>query len=254
MWLTKFSNFLFRAFVAPLVGSSALLVVARLDASTIYFDDFNGSGDSNLHGTAPGPGSETWSSDTPWKDNGSIASPFASPAHAYLPFVPSAGNVYALSMDMNVTGGQETNHFFSLGFSATNTLSEAYYPDGFFAFAIKRTNGFGGDQVETALGPGYSIGATHNNSGALNLKVVLDTQPSLWTVRWLVNNISIRGPVAFGSNPSINYVAFGSFQNTTGTVDNFTLTVIPEPTSSLAACAGVVGLIACGRRRQRRKE
>lgn len=230
-------------------------VAGQASASIIYFDDFSGSSGSNLHATAPDirPGSQIWSSNTQWKADGSIGGTFGNPAHSYLPFAPSAGNVYALSVDMNVTGGQSANHFFSLGFSSTSNVSEAYHPDGFYAFMIKRTNSNGGsDDVETYLGPGATSGTAHNyDSGAVNLKVVLNTQPTLWTVEWFINNLSIRGPVGFSSsNPAISYVAFGSFQNTSGTADNFTLSLVPEPASLLMiASAAAACLIAYGRHR-----
>ena len=248
-----------------------LTIAARANAAIIYYDDFSGDSGSNLNGTSPDtrPGSETWSASTGttgtftniWKANGSIAAPYFPPGHSYLPFVPEAGKIYTLSMHASVTGGPggegtSTANFFTLGFAVGNDVNDEIDDNyNMTAWMQKRGNSYtGSDDVLTYLGPGSTVGASHDlTAGAMTMKVVLNTQPTLWTVEWFADNTSLRGPVAFASNPTITHVGFGAFQNTTGTVDDFTLVVVPEPTSWLiAASAGVVSLIAYRRRRGRK--
>lgn len=76
----------------------------------------------------------------------------------------------------------------------------------------------------------YGVGTTNasgfdlQNTGFVDLKIVLDTQAAAWTATWYVNDSIVRGPTAFGSNPTIKYVGFGQIDEQTGSVRNFLLT------------------------------
>jgi hypothetical protein len=59
--------------------------------------------------------------------------------------------------------------------------------------------------------------------GPVTLTVILDTRDDHWTVEWLRNGESIRGPVAYTTNPAISHVGFGKIWAAGGTVDNFEL-------------------------------
>ena len=91
--------------------------------------------------------------------------------------------------------------------------------------------------------PGYSIaptptltassalGATNsadagNWSGSATFSVVLNTEAAAWTVEWFINGGSVRGPVAYGSNPTIGYVGFARENGNNTAIDNFSLTAI----------------------------
>ena len=104
-----------------------VLVIAVLSHATsasaaiIYSDDFSGSSGANLNGTAPDvrPGTQTWTAATAIKADGSVSG--VGHASAYLPFNPVAGNVYTMSVDVNVTGGTGGN-WFALGFAADDEI------------------------------------------------------------------------------------------------------------------------------------
>jgi hypothetical protein len=223
--------------------------VAR--AGVIYYDDFSGSGAANLNGTAPdiAPGAQTWTAHTTWKADGSKSA--GGRVNAWLPFNPQPDHVYTVSLDVNpkISGSSD---WFSLGFSNGNSTSNWHTSaDQVFAWLLNREDDTSGSVVQTFLGPDTASGASHdlnpNAVGWVNLKVVLDTQAAAWTAEWFVNDVSIRGPVAFASNPAINYVGFGAWGSATGVVDNFALT-IPEPATLSLLALGGLGLLARRRR------
>ena len=227
---------------------AALLVIACgavTEGAVIYADDFDGLSTNDLHGTAPDtrPGSETWTAATQWKADGSkIAN---ANANAWLPFIPSPGQRYHLSLDVDpdVSGSSD---WFSIGFSNGNATTNWHTnADQVFGWMLNRENDASGSAVQTFLGPDTGGGASHDFNpdkvGPVNLEVVLDTQAPQWTVQWLVDGTSIRGPEAYVTNPVINYAGFGSWNTATGLVDNFSLadesTGPPPPPPTIGATA-----------------
>jgi len=221
---------------APVVVVAAALLVCfagGAQAGVIYSDNFGGSGATLLAGTAPDvrPGSETWTAATTgavWYADGSKTANGSS--HAWLPFIPYPGNVYTLSIDVNPNYVGGNTDWFALGFSASNIVNNAFHPapNNAVAWMLNRSDDASSSVIQTFLGPSTGGGASHDLNpdkvGWVNLKVVLDTQSGAWTAQWFADDVALRGPVTFGSNPAINYVGFGSYNNTQGLVDNFSLT------------------------------
>lgn len=225
-------------------------------ATTIYADDFSGTSGTNLSGLAPDtrPGTETWNTSTTegaWKADGSMpvntGTDLNGNRNAFLPFTPLLSKVYTLSMTVNVTAGD--SDWFALGFAelgATGT-GDQFHSQNTTAWILQRHKG---DQFpdDTFSGPNANGGVNHIFAdGPQNLKIVLDTTTALWTVDFFRNDVHLR-EFTYGTNPTINHVGFSKFDDASGTVDNFSLTVIPEPS---AALLGGLGMLALLRRRRR---
>ncbi len=217
----------------------------------IYSETFSGSGSTNLVGTVPTtrPGSETWSGTTgasSWMANGAVNS--TGDANAFLPFNPTSGFIYTLSLDANPAGG--TGSWLALGFTAGNSATRFQLsptdPSPWLLLRDTRGNG----QGQTFFGPGTNGGANYNApSGVVNLQLVLNTTGSQWTAGWFINGVSVRSET-YVTNPTINYVGFGKIDNVSGTIDNFSLTQIPEPsTYAMIAGIGALGLVWYRRKR-----
>src|ERR1022692_4926320 len=200
-------------------------------------DPFTGSSGTFLNGSAPqdhgGTGADAWIQppiDMVLTGTNVICTNGIN-ENAFLPFTPSAGNIYLLSADLNAfaSGGD----WFAIGF-AQNANNGQWHNSGNNASGWILARGAGSGQTgQTFLGPetggGAAIG-TYN--GQHNYSVVLDTTLVNWTFQFFVDGVSVRGPVAYsgtvGVNPTINYVGFGHLQSVLGTVDNFSLTTIPQ--------------------------
>ena len=108
------------------------------------------------------------------------------------------------------------------------------------------------ESVITALGAGTASAASHDfdpdKVGFVNLSVLLNTVEDAWTIEWLVDDATIRGPIAFGDNPTINYAGMAAWNTATGAVDNFSLRVVPEPASWLLLALGSLWLMLPRRR------
>ena len=194
--------------------------VTTATAGTIFFDALNGSG--ALTGRAPTtrPGTETWTSATAFTADGAIAN--GGNCGAYLPFTPVAGNRYVLSADMNVTGTGQ--NWIALGFTAANTTTVWYSSPNNGAPWMLLRGDRGTGQGQDFQGPVTAGAAAFDApTNVVNLRILLDTTPTLWTVQWFTNGVSVRGPVAYSSNPTINYVGVGQ-NGQVGTVHNLTLT------------------------------
>ena len=76
----------------------------------------------------------------------------------------------------------------------------------------------------------------------MNLKVVLDTTAADWSAEWFVDDVLVRGPVAYGTQPVINWVGFGKFSSASGTVDNFSLSAVAAPEPGTGALLGMAAL------------
>ena len=247
-----------RPLAVALFAILSLALAAAAPAQTIYYDDFSGGSATDLGGTAPDirPGTETWTANTILKADGTKST--AAVAPAFLPFTPLPGTVYSLSMDVDVTAATNTDDWFAIGFSPTNDTTGWHTVNtSVTAWMLNRFNDTSPSAFQTFLGPGTASAANHDPNpdivGPLNMKVVLDTQPALWTVEWFVDDVSIRGPVAYAANPAISYVGFAGYNSTLGSVDNFTLaTPVPEPASAALAAVGAFFLAAAAWRARRR--
>jgi hypothetical protein len=274
--------------ILSLVTASAAVVLAlyggsaSLRGSTIIYQDlFTGSG--TLNGAAPdtrvadggGSASATWNS-SGWDQDGAKS---ANPAgNAWLPFNPTSGNVYTLSLAVDLTNNSTS--WAAIGFATTaspSTTGEFYnslgtndpwmlirgittgtLPDS-SAGAYRTFSGNnpspGGDQEYLGAGPGFGGRATTANPSTESsrfydiIEVQLDTRPAFWTTSWFATNAEtnfrqqLGSTLAFASNPVITRVGFGGNVGSLGDAGNFTLSYVPEPTGALAGVLLGVGML-----------
>lgn len=233
-----------------LIGTT---LVFSAQGAVIYSDDLSGSGSDDLAGAAPDvrPGTEVWSAGAGFNADGSFDSALdTSTGSASLPFVPGAGFVYTLTAVVDPVSAGATNprDWVILGFQENqndaNALLGPPSPSMFF-----RGDRVGVNPIGTRV---TSAGGFTNHDPAVDLlgptelKIILDTTDTAWTVDFVAGGTSVTGVQTFASNPTINYVFFGT--TIQGSIDSFELTAVPEPAS--AALMGLGGLWALLRRRE----
>ncbi len=218
----------FAPVVAGLAAFALMLALGQsASAVNIYVENFGGAGP--LDGATPNVSATgaSWAAGTHWGANGAKSANGHS--NALLPFHPKAGNVYTVSLDVNpdVSG---SNDWFAVGFTTDIDANGPWHPsvgNNAVAWVLNRENDASPTVVQTFQGPVTAGAASHDFNpdkvGPVNMQVVLDTQGANWTAEWFVDGASIRGPVAYGTNPSINYVGIGGWSTATGSVDNFRL-------------------------------
>jgi hypothetical protein len=253
-------NFLAKYLVAGAVIAAGGIALPSQAVTTIYYDDFSGSSGTDLAGTAPDirPGSETWALGTGdsaipaerWKADGSVlgSSSGGGGTGGLLPFTPSAGTIYELSLTINPTTTDGTGDWLALGF-----LTPSGFPDAPWMFK-RGDSGSPAFDTSTFLGPSTSGGAVEgvpsgSQPSPTDFRIVLNTTPALWTVEWFIDGSSVRTDT-YSSNPSITNVGIFRFESVAGSVDNFLLTEVPEPGSLVLLGLGL-GLLATRRRARR---
>jgi hypothetical protein len=223
-------------------------------AAVIYQDNFNRTG--NLNGSASPTIAEqgvTWNSAN-WETDGSAAKPTAAGYMAILPFTPATGNVYTLSASMNPTSPTGSSSWFALGFTGRgatdNWLSGAQNSASIFA---RVSNNEYPDFYAQGPGTGgignlgsYTDGVAHLYS------ITLDTtalNSANWTASYSVDGTQVIAPTLLGYNPVIEYVGFGAAA-TGGTISNFSLTAVPEPSTYALVLGSIATLLLIRRRIQ----
>lgn len=238
------------------------LLSGPIHGATIFnetFSDGSVATPSALNGSTPDQttGGAKWVA-SDWVENGSTGTIGTindgnEDDSAFLAFTPLAGNVYTLSATMTVPTGGNTAGWVALGFAATNTTTGSFWANGTAPWLLWRpANATNANQVVTWLGPGTSTTTPTNSAsegaytGTQTFSIVLDTTATAWTTEWFINASSVRTET-YGTNPTIGHVGFGRENGITTAIDNFSLTVVPEPS---AALLGGLGLIALLRRRR----
>lgn len=255
---------------APIAALACLAAFAplALPAATIFFDDFSG-GTGNLNGTAPDtrPGTETWvsasESGTPlFLANGAFTggSTSTTGGTATVAFTPDQGKIYTLDATLSFTVGS-SGAWLGLGFAEGQNATAS--PNNRFlgsdvigrAWSFFRNNtnnpaaamdGTADLAIWTTLFP-----ETSGSTQSIDLRVVLDTSAGAgnWTATWYARE---TGDPSFSTvratadlvTEDINSVGFAvSGSGMSGTVDNFSLTVVPEPAAILLGSLGILGLL-----------
>lgn len=240
--------------------SVALGLDLPAQTTVIYSDDFSGEASSELNGSAPDtrPGTETWLSSTgtpSWKADGSVTG--SGQSNAFLPFSPASGFTYTLAVALNPATPSETSDWLAVGFTQTASVSGGYWFSlNASPWMLARVDRSGEDGIQTFLGTNTSEAADHPSAaGVLNLKIVLDTTESEWSVQWFLNDSELRS-VAYTANPSISYVALGKMFSAEGAVSSFTLSsvsAVPEPSTYALVLGALLGGFAAVRRRRHRR-
>ena len=261
--MTRLNIYIFVGALAGLVFAAGISQAQII----IYQDDFSG-GAGNLAGEAPDvrPGSETWiaqpgarlpggAESGAFRANGSsITASNGGGGGSFLPFAPSAGNVYKLSASIDVAAGNAI----SIGFS--NGIGDRYIliANG---GAFVEQNG----DVTTFLGVSVAGQADHHDLNGIGLREIdiildaTDADAALWTMEFIIDGgSSVHGPLpkTFGSGfnngngswADISHVGI-SHNGADGVVESFELSTIPEPNSA-ALILGVSALALLHRRRR----
>lgn len=238
---------------APVTSASA--------AFLIYQENFGGTSSTALNGTTTDAGGGTWSANNFVNKDGSLNE--ANEGSAQLVFNPEVNNEYELRMDVRNT----TDRWVALGFmrdalgspgaSLTNDrMSNETEGISWMLFRDHLTDPTQDIQLFGGLRTGGGV-ADVNNTAALDftqthtLSIVINTfgTGSNFTANFFLDGQSLLAggtPVTFGINVAdINYVGFAYDNSTTTdiTINNFSLSFVPEPSAALLGGLGLLGLL-----------
>lgn len=247
-----------------ILGAGLATASAQL---TIYNHQFNGSG-GPLNGTPETVSGVAWQAGSVFLDNGVVQTLVAGSANgqaAWLPFTPQDGLIYTATA--TILNNQPNWIAFGFlpatppgGLNWTDTSFQVRHSNnGAYLWALTRNNPTAADQ-QAFVGPNTS-GVLANFNGDLvdpsqpvEIKIVLDTTASTWTAEFFLNGTS-RGTVNVpdAAKTAIGGIGFSRDRNATdnpgGTIQSFTLTVVPEPTTGALLLTGLA-LLAAGRSRR----
>jgi len=211
--------------------SSQLESMDALTAEVIYEDNFDGSSSVSLTGQSPDqcPDGEVWfgsSNGNVWMADGSI--PFSSVnqhRNVFLPFSPSTGKVYRLTLIIDRFDTAED--WVGVGFCEEPLVDVGFGNSTLSAEPWVLHSGDLSAVSQTFVGPGTTGGMTFDSVAfPVEMKILLDTRENGWSVEWFYNDQSIRS-YSYAIPPDIEYVGFGRFGNTGIAVSSFKLTSSP---------------------------
>ena len=250
-----------------LVSASALITSAH--AATLFSADFSG-GAVDLNATTPDTGSVNWvATPTNYLADGTIGGTGA--GTATLAFTPTNGLVYTLNASFSGITGD--GNWIPFGFANGQGTSSS--PSGtnenrflehqtvgvawMFARGDNSTNPnrafLGDDAANNGLSNGADWSGGPTNGGEIDMRIVLDTTGGSgpWTATWFAKRDTDLGYTEVRAtetliSKNITSVGFGKSNTAvSGTIESFSLTSIPEPSTALL---GGLGMLALLRRRR----
>jgi hypothetical protein len=263
--------------------AAAVSIVSAMNASyaaLIYSDDFNVVGD--IHNSTPDtrPGTQVWTQrvregvapgDTSlFHSDGSDVTVSSTAGGGdqvsnLLPFGAadgfSPGKIYTLTLDISTAAG---SRWIGFGFMSgipdnVNFGDESAGAGPWLLYTSGPTTAeaqaFGG------VGINNSVTMTNHNGfvveGIVRFKIDLDTTAPQWTATFSAQDFAAgassftqMGTVTYTTNPTIGAVGFGKSGTQSGGLDNFQLSVVPEP-STFVMLLGGLGVLAGFRRTHR---
>lgn len=217
---------------------------AAAQTTTIYSEDFEGTGD--LNGTTPEVGDAAWLAGPAWQLGDGVASQGAVEGdHAFLPFTPEVGTYYILSLDLDPES-PGPGSWTGLGYSQSantvdgpgNNTAHNFHENGrnVGPWALKFDNA----RTFSFVGPRDSGGAIHPGAAVLGqattFDVCLDTRDEQWLALWRVDEMYLR--TANVAQSTRDYVGFGIEASHGATsVDRFSLIEVhaPDPDGDLVS-------------------
>jgi hypothetical protein len=228
------------------------LVSAQVSAGVIYTETFDGDGAGSINGKVTATGGGIWVANPIVTDDG--VNDDINQGSAVLSFTPELNKVYTLSMDIYQTGIANIG----LGFT-TGAPANAGNPDGLDRFVGSFATGVAWGQFN---GPAFraweglkAVNRLANITYDVDyfnlshtITVVIDTtgNGSSFTAEFFVDGVSQNesgGPDIIDAVgvADISHVGFSRIDGDPVTVDNFSLSVVPEPCTLALLAAGMVG-------------
>jgi len=245
------------ALLGLVVGLMGMLPLMA-QADVLFQDDFNGSG--SLNGTSPDitTGGAAWVAGTAFGADGSVGAIATNKTSATLAFTPEADKVYRLQARISSTAdwigfgfanGQSTLSGNRNKFTGTDTVGKAWFlkkGDADTATNGNQTQGNAANQSESFPG------AFYRSLADMDLRVDLNTSNAVWTATWYGKLTTDSEYTLFRaeedlSRQEIDSIGFAS-NNGIGSIDNFSLSVIPEPATLGMVVATGAGVLFIRRR------
>lgn len=242
------------------LAAFALAIPAAEASTTIFSHTFN-EGTGALNGTPVDGGTlmTNWVAAPVVTANGAFAT---GPGSATLAFTPSNGFEYTL--DARIIGVTGDANWVALGFANTTSIVSSANDrfntgtvNGTAWSLVRGTNTTFTNVSFNGTGQGVNGGTTsqndwtslNNNGGSYDLRILLDTTGGTgnWTATWfakLTTDLSyttVRATTDVLNEANFGSVGFGfSSNNTDGTLQSFSLTAVPEPSSALLGGLGAL--------------
>jgi hypothetical protein len=221
--------------VAMLLGTLVLMFVAIGSAAwaeIIYYDDFDGPSGVDLNGTMPDitTGNATWQAGQYVDADGTLCDSVAGNMFtAALPFTPSIGKIYELSVTVDNNGD-----WVGIGFLSGISLETRILDNSPMLWALVRGSGSGA-RDQAFVGPGTAGGLGNaTTSSADEMMVRVETiSATEWVVTWYFDGSKEFQQSVDPSAFNIQYVAFGSngyWTGVSGTISSFKLEDISQST------------------------